>query len=130
MNIYFSHLLAIFVYNIAISGTTALEESSLYRPLVTTRNHRRLQGFTFNTFRTASQMSCALQCQRNPGCVSTNFRQASNETMGICELSNKGVLFPFEENELQYDKEMVYTQFYDMKVRQMHIRFLEKIKQC
>ena len=126
MEIYFSHLLAIFVNNIAISGTTDLDESSVYRPFVTTRNHRRLKGFTFNTFRTASQMSCALQCQRNPGCVSTNFRKASNETMGICKLNDKGVLFPLEENQLQYDKETVYTQFYDMKVRQMHIPFLEK----
>lgn len=117
-----------FVYNIVISGTTGLDESSLYRPFVTTRNHRRLKGSTFSRFRTASHTSCALQCQRKPGCVSTNFRKASYETIGICELNNKGISFPLEEKQLHYDKEMVYTQFYDMKVRQMHniIRFLGK----
>ena len=117
MKIYFPFLTVTLLCNIAVSRTIALDESSLYRPFVTTRNHHRLKGFTFNTFRTASQMSCALQCQRNPECVSTNFRKASNETIGICELNNKGVLFPLEVKELQYDKETVYTQFYDMKVR-------------
>ena len=117
-----------FVWNISVSRTVALDESCLPRPFLITRNHRRLKGFTFNTIHSASQVSCALQCQRNPRCVSSNFRKVSSidETEGICELNAKKVLLPAEEKELEYYEKTVYTQFYDMKVRQIQFIFLGK----
>ena len=115
-------LAAVFVSKILTSGVIALDENSLSR-LVLTRYHRRLKGFTFKTFHHASLVSCALQCQRNPRCVSTNFRKASTfeETDGICELNDRVVMLPqaVKGRELVDDEETVYSEFYDRKVRQM-----------
>ncbi len=107
----------VFVYKILASQAIAWDENSLSRPVIT-RNHRRLKGFTFNTFHSASLVSCGLHCQRNPRCVSTNFRKASSpdETKGNCELNERGVLLLNEGKELELDNESVYTQFNDMKV--------------
>ena len=108
----------VFVFKILQSQAIAWDENSLSFPIIT-RNHRRLKGFTFNTFHSASLVSCGLQCQRNPRCVSTNFRKVSSldKTKGICELNKKGALLPIEDKELEHDKASVFTQFYDMKVR-------------
>lgn len=119
----FSFCLAVvFVFKILTSQVIALDEDSLSR-LVSTRSHRRLKGFTFNTFHSASLLSCALQCQRNPRCVSTNFRKSSTfvETDRICELNTRGVMLPqaIKGRELVHDEETVYSQFYDRKVRNM-----------
>ncbi len=113
-------LVLVFVCVILASQTIAWDENSLSR-FVLTRNHRRLKGFTFNTFHSASLVSCGLQCQRNPRCVSTNFRKVSSleKTKGICELNERGALLPFEEKELEHDEESVFTQFYGMKVREI-----------
>ncbi|KAL9974953.1 hypothetical protein ACROYT_G012065 [Oculina patagonica] len=104
----------VFVCKILASQTIA--QNSLSRPVIT-RNNRRLKGFTFNTFPSASLVSCGLQCQRNPRCVSTNFRKVSSldETKGICELNERGALFPIEGKDLEHDEESVYTHFDDMK---------------
>ena len=120
MDKFLSFLVVVFVSKILASQTIAWDENSLSRPVIT-RNHRRLNGFTFNTFHSTSLASCGLLCQRNSRCVSTNFRKVSSleETKGICELNKKGALLPIEEKELERDKESVYTQFYDVKVRQM-----------
>ncbi|XP_078365169.1 retinoschisin-like [Oculina patagonica] len=109
-------LVVVFVCVILASQTIAWGENSLSRSVLT-RNHRRLKGFTFNTFHSASLVSCGLQCQRNPRCVSTNFLKVSSleKTKGICELNEKGALLSIEVKELEYDEESVYTQFYDMK---------------
>ena len=112
-------LVVIFLCEILSSQTIAWDENSLSRPVIT-RNHRRLKGFTFNTFHSASLVSCGLKCQRNPRCVSTNFCKDSSldeNTEGVCELNDKGELWSIEGKELQYDEKSVYTQFYDMKVR-------------
>ena len=111
-------LVGAFVFEILSSQTIAWDENSLSRPVIT-RNHRGLKGFTFNTFRSASLVSCGLKCQRNPRCVSTNFRKNSNldESKGVCELNDRGVESPIEGKELEYEEETVYSQFYDMKVR-------------
>ena len=108
-------LAVVFVCIIVPTETIVWDKNSLSRPIIT-RNHHRLKGFTFNTFRSVSLVSCGLQCQRNPRCVSTNFRKVS-KTEGICELSDRGALLPMEEKQLEYDLEAVYTQFYDMKVK-------------
>ena len=107
-----------FVFEILSSQIIAWDGNSLSRPVIT-RNHRRLKGFTFNTFCPASLVSCGLKCQRNPRCVSTNFRKSSNldESKGVCELNDRGVESPIEGKELQYEEETVYSQFYEMKVR-------------
>ena len=117
---FFCVLLLSFVSNILASQRVACNETSLSRPVITL-NQRRLKGFAFNTFHSVSLVSCGLQCQRNPRCVSTNFRKGSSfdKTKGICELNNRGALLPVEGKELEYDEEAVYTQFYDMKVRRM-----------
>ena len=80
-----------------------------------TRNHRRLKGFTFKTFHLASLISCGLLCQRDPRCVSTNFRKVF-KSEGTCELNDRGVLLTEKGNELEYDEEAIYTQFYHTKV--------------
>ena len=120
---FFFFLAAVFVSKILTSRVIALDENSLSR-LLLTRYHRRLKGFGFDTFHSASLLSCALQCRRlNPRCVSTKFRKAPTfeETDGICELNDRGVLLPqhIKGRELVHDEETVYSQFYDRKVRQM-----------
>ena len=113
-------LVAVFVSEILASRVIALDENPLSR-LVLTRYHRRLKGFTFNSFHSASLISCTLQCRRNPRCFSTNFRKAWSfeETDGICELNDRGVMLPqaIKRRELAHDEETVYSQFYDRKVR-------------
>ena len=83
------------------------KEASLSCPVIT-HHHRRL----------ASLISCGLQCQRNPRCVSTNFKKVS-KTEGTCELNDRGVYPPEEGKELEYDEEAIYTQFYFKKVTKM-----------
>ena len=124
---FISFLIVVFLCKIFVSETIAWDENSLSRT-VTTRNHRRLKGFTFNTFHSASLVSCGLKCQRNPRCASTNFRKvtSSDETEGVCELNDKGVESPIEGKELQYDEETVYSQFSDMKVRERLIQFEQR----
>ena len=109
----------VFVFILAFQAV-ASEENSLSRHVIT-RNHRRLKGFTFNTFHSASLVSCGLQCQRNPRCFSMNFRKISklNECKGVCELNDRGVVLPIEGAELEHEEESLYTQFYDMKVREI-----------
>ena len=116
MNWHISYLPVVFVC-ILVSQTIVFEENSLSRPVLT-RYHRRLKGFTFNTFHSASPVSCGLKCQRNPRCVSTNFRKVSSldESEGFCELNDRGVESPIEGKEPDYDEETVYFQFYDVKV--------------
>lgn len=115
-----SILVVVFVFEILSSQTIAWDENSLSRPVIT-RNHRRLKGFTFNTFHPASLVFCGLKCQRNPRCVSTNFRKISklDECEGVCELNGRSVSLPIEGTELEYEEESLYTQFYDMKVREI-----------
>ena len=119
MNWHISYL-PVFLVCILASQTIAWDENSFSR-LVITRNHRRLKGFTFNTFHSASLVSCGLKCQRNPRCFSTNFRKISklNECKGVCELNDRGVVLPIEGTELEYEEESLYTQYYDMKVREI-----------
>ena len=119
-------LVVVFLCKILACQTVAWNENSVSR-LVISRNHRRLKGFTFNAFHSASLVSCGLQCQRNPRCASTNFRKVSSldKTKGVCELSEKGVLLSSEDKDLEYDKEYVYSQFYDIKVS--YILFLLKV---
>ena len=108
----------IFLCEILPSQAIVWDEKSLSRP-VTTHNHRQLKGFTFNTFHSVSLVSCGLKCQRNPRCVSTNFRKVSSldKSNGVCELNYKGVVSPIEGKELEYNKKSIFTQFYDVKVR-------------
>lgn len=51
------------------------------------------------------------------------FREAwtLEETDGICELKDRGVMLPqdIKGRKLVHDKETVYSQFYDGKVRQL-----------
>ena len=110
------HVVA-FMCIILACQTIAWDENSVSRPVIT-RYHRRLKGFTFNTFYSASLVSCSLQCQANPRCVSTNFRKvlSLDKTKGICELNEKGALLPIEDKELELNEESVYSQFYDLKV--------------
>jgi hypothetical protein len=113
-------LVVVFLCEILSSQAIAWDGNSLSCPVIT-RNHRRLKGFTFNTFHSASLVSCGLKCQRNPRCVSTNFRKVSSldETEGVCELNEKAALLPIEGIELKNDQEAVYIQFEDMEVRKI-----------
>ena len=108
----------IFLCEILSSQAIAWDEKSLSR-LVISRKHRRLKDFTFDTFHSASLVSCGLKCQRSPRCVSTNFRKVSSlvKSKGVCELNDKGVVSPIELKELEYDEKSIYTQFYDVEVR-------------
>ena len=116
---YILFLVVVFLCKIFMSQTIAWDENALSRPVIT-RNHGRLKGFTFNTFHSASLVSCGLKCQRNPRCVSTNFYKVSglDESKGVCELNDRGVESPSEVKELHYVEGTVYSQFYDPKVRE------------
>ena len=78
-------------------------------------------------------MSCGLQCQRHPRCISSNFRKIvsldETEKGGVCELNEWGVASPIEGNEyLEYEEESVYIQFYETNVskdKSLYL-FLEK----
>ena len=107
-------LVGLLIYEIEVSQAILCKEASLSCPVIT-RNRRRLKGFTFKTFHLASLISCGLLCQRDPRCVSTNFRKVF-KSEGTCELNDRGVLLTEKENELEYDEEAIYTQFYDTKV--------------
>ena len=110
------------VFSVVASQAFLCKEASLSCPVIT-RNHRRLKGFTLKTFHSASLISCSLQCQRNPRCISTNFRKIS-KTEGTCELNDRGV-FPLEEGkELEYDEEAIYTQLYEKKVIKICLIYL------
>jgi len=108
----------IFSCEILSSQALTWDGNFLSRPVIT-RNHRRLKGFTFSTFHSASLISCGLKCQRNARCVSTNFRKVSSldEIKGVCELNNRGAVLSIEGKELEYDEKSIYIQFYNMKVR-------------
>ena len=115
-----SHFIALLFICLILSYQTAivLDASFLSTPVITW-NHRRLKGFTYKSFLSLSLVSCGLLCQRQPQCVSINFLKVSrtDETEGVCELNNWGVDSPIEENEdLEYEKDVVYAQFRDMKV--------------
>ena len=107
-------LVVLLMFEVVASQTFLCKEASLSCPVIT-RNNRRLKGFTLKTCHFTSLISCGLQCQRDPRCVSTNFRKVS-KTRGTCELNVRGV-FPLEEGkELEYDEEAIYTQLYVKKV--------------
>ena len=107
-------LVGLLISEIEVSQAILCKEASLSCPVIT-RNHRRLKGFTFKTFHLASLISCGLLCQRDPRCVSTNFRKVF-KSEGTCELNDRGVLRTEKGNELENDEEAIYTQFYDTKV--------------
>ena len=107
-------LVGLLISEVEVSQAILCKEASLSCPVIT-RNHRRLKGFTFKTFHLASLISCGLLCQRDPRCVSTNFRKVF-KSQGTCELNDRGVLLTEKGNELEYNEEAIYTQFYDTKV--------------
>ncbi|CAH3154085.1 unnamed protein product [Pocillopora meandrina] len=107
-------LVGLLISEVEVSQAILCKEASLSCPVIT-RNHRRLKGFTFKTFHLASLISCGLLCQRDPRCVSTNFRNVF-KSEGTCELNDRGALLTEKGNELEYDEEAIYTQFYDTKV--------------
>ena len=110
---------SVFSYSILTSQTITWDAGSLSSPIIT-RSHRRLKGSTFKSFHAGSLVSCGLQCQRHPRCISSNFREifilGEAKTGGVCELSERATLSPIEETkDLEYEKESVYIQFCDMK---------------
>ena len=110
-------LVGLLISEVEVSQAILCKEASLSCPVIT-RNHRRLKGFTFKAFHLASLISCGLLCQRDPRCVSTNFRKVS-KSEGTCELNDRGVLLTEKGNELEYNEEAIYTQFYDTKVKKV-----------
>jgi len=42
-----------------------------------------------------------------------------DESEGVCDLHSRGVSLPIEGTELEYEEGSLYTQFYDMKVREI-----------
>ena len=116
-----SHFLVLaFICQILTSQTIAWDASSLSSPVITW-NHHRLKGFTFKSFHSVSLVSCGLQCQRSPRCISTNFRKFSSLEKadtggGVCELNELGAVSPMDEDDLEHDEESIYTQFSNIKV--------------
>ena len=115
-----THFIAlVFIFQVLSSQRAIALDPSLLSTPVITRNHHRLKGFTYKSLLSLSLVSCGLQCQRQPQCVSVNFLKVSriDKTEGVCELNNWGVESPIEENEhLEYEEGVVYAQFRDMKV--------------
>ena len=122
----------VFSCSILTSQTINWDARSLSSPIIT-RSHRRLKGSTFKSFHAGSLVSCGLQCQRHPRCISSNFRKIvsldETEKGGVCELNEWGVASPIEGNEdLEYEEESVYIQFYETNVskdKSLYL-FLEK----
>ena len=114
-----THFLAlVFSCQILTSQSIAWDASTLSSPVIT-RNHRLLKGSIFKSFHSVSLVSCGLQCQRHPRCVSINFRKVSflDETESICELNEWAVELPMEEyGGLEFEEGAVYTKFHDIKV--------------
>ena len=111
-------LSVVFMFQILTSETIAWDASSLSSPVIT-RNHRRLRGSTFSSFPSIRLALCGLRCQRHLRCVSTNFRKISvpNQEEGVCELNDRGVKLPVEENDdLEYEEGAVYMQLPDIRV--------------
>ena len=91
------------------------DEDHLSFPVIN-QNHRRLKGSAFHSFYSVSLVSCSLRCQSHHRCFSSNYRDASN-LGGICEMNGRGAEPPIEENEdLEYDKNSVYTHIRNIKV--------------
>ena len=109
-----AELVVLLMSEVVASQVFLCKEASLSCPVIT-YSHRRLKGFTFKTIHFASLVSCGLLCQRDPRCVSTNFRKVF-KSEGTCELNDRGALLTEKGNELEYDEEAIYTQFYDTKV--------------
>ena len=109
-----AELILLLMFEVVASQAFVCKKASLSCPVIT-YNHRRLKGFTFKTIHLASLISCGLLCQRDPRCVSTNFRKVF-KSEGTCELNDRGVLLTGKGNELEYNEEAIYTQFYDTKV--------------
>ena len=90
------------------------KEASLSCPVIT-YSHRRLKGFTFKTIHFASLVSCGCYVRETLDAfqqVSEKFsklREPVSWTTEELSLLKKG-------NELEYDEEAIYTQFYDTKV--------------
>ena len=110
-------LILLLMFEVVASQAFLCKEASLSCPVIT-YNHRQLKGFTFKTIHSASLVSCGLLCQRDPRCVSTNFRNVF-KSEGTCELNDKGVLLTEKGNQLEYNEEAIYTQFYDTKVKKV-----------
>ena len=109
-----AELIVLLMFEVVASQAFVCKKASLSCPVIT-YNHRRLKGFTLKTIHLASLISCGLLCQRDPRCVSTNFRKVF-KSEGTCELNDGGVLLTGKGNELEYNEEAIYTQFYDTKV--------------
>ena len=91
------------------------DEDHLSFPVIN-KNHRRLKRSAFHSFYSVSLVSCSLRCQSHHRCFSSNYRDASNHGW-ICEMNEGGAEPPIEENEdLEYDKNSVYTHFRNIKV--------------
>ena len=118
-----AELIVLLMFEVIAFQAFICNEASLSCPVIT-HHHRRLKGFAPKTFHSASLISCSLQCQINPRCISTNFRKIS-KTEGTCELNDRGV-FPLEEGkELEYDEEAIYTQLYVKKVTKICLIYLK-----
>ena len=108
-----------FICQILSSQTAISLNASFLSSPVITRNHRRLKGFPYKAFQSLSLLSCGLQCQRQPQCVSVNFLKVAriDETEGVCELNNWGIELPIQENEeLEYEEGVIYAQFRALRV--------------
>ena len=93
MNFYLCAVLVVLsMPKVVASEAFLCKEASLSCPVIT-HNHR----VTLKTFHLASLVSCGLPCQRDPRCVSTNFRKVS-KTKGTCELNDRG-FFPLDEGK-------------------------------
>ena len=112
-----AELIVLLMFEVVASQAFVCKKASLSCPVIT-YNHRRLKGFTFKTIHQASLVSCGLLCQRDPRCVSTNFRNVF-KSEGTCELNEGGVLLTEKGNQLEYNEEAIYTQFYDTKVKKV-----------
>ena len=132
-------LVRLLISEIEVCQAILCKEASLSFPVIN-HNHRRLKGFTFKTFYLASLVSCGLLCQRDPRCVSTNFRNVHKwgERRGGLMVSaldsgsggpgsspGRGHCVVFlGKTKLEYGEEAIYTQFYNTKVTQKKKKML------
>ena len=97
-----------------------VNQSVFFSQAVLNLQNRRLHGHMFKSFFSPSLITCGLHCNRNPRCVSTNFKATVNGEKGLCELNYHGVAWPTDERDMEHEEGVIFTQYQRLEVYQFH----------
>lgn len=111
------------VFNVEVSAVCGTNEGRYIQGAVS------LYGYAFNTLSVPSLLSCSLHCFKDSRCVSTNFKLPRQEEKGVCEL-NDASLFDGNENHLEPEEDVVFSQYAKVQVRRKINNFRTDDKNC